>query len=204
MRNETSAAGQPCRLIWVRHASPEGQGLLLGQSDVPLSAKGLRQLPRLAEKLAQYPAQAVYSSDLERAHRTAAAISQRLGVEVKILPGLREIHFGRWEGLSWAEITRRFPQAARRWLDDFPRQPIPGGEDFSKFKRRVRNELRNLVAAHRGGCAIVVAHAGVIRIALASALRMPGRYLSQIAQDYGGVNVIDYFPDAAIVRCMNG
>jgi len=50
----------------------------------------------------------------------------------------------------------------------------------------------------------VVAHAGVIRIALASALGMPDRYLFRIAQDTGGVNVIDYFPDGAIVRCMNG
>ncbi len=204
MRNEISAPGQPCRLVCVRHAAPEGQGLFLGQSDMPLSAKGRRQLPRLAEKLSQYPAQAIYASDLQRAHRTAAVISRKLGVEVKILPGLREIHFGRWQGLSWAEITRRFPHAARRWLDDFPRQGIPGGEDFPEFKRRVRKELRNLIAAHAGGCAIVVAHAGVIRLVLASALGMPDRYLFRIAQDYGGVNVIDYFRDRAIVRCVNG
>jgi len=204
MRSESFEPGPACRLVWVRHASPEGEDSFLGQSDAPLSAKGQRQLPRLAEKISPYPARAVYASDLQRARATAAAVSQRLGVEVKIRRGLREIHFGRWQGLSWAEIAKRFPQAACRWVKDFPRQRIPGGEDFADFKRRVRHELGRIVAAHPGGCAIVVAHAGVIRIALASALGMPDRYLFRIAQDTGAVNVIEYFPDGAIVRCMNG
>ena len=204
MGSESFEPSPACRLVWVRHATPEGDGLFLGQSDAPLSAKGRRQLAGLAEKITPYPVEAVYSSDLQRAQATAAAISRRLEVEAKVVPGLREIHFGRWQGLSWAEITRRFPQAARRWLNDFPRQRIPGGEDFAEFKRRVRRELRKIVAAHPGGCAMVVAHAGVIRIALASALGVPDRYLFRIAQDCGGVNVIDYFPDGAIVRCVNG
>ncbi len=204
MRNDSFAPGPACRLVWVRHAPSEGEGLLLGQRDVPLSAKGCRQLPRLVQKITRYAAQAVYSSDLLRARATAAAISRRLGVEVELRPGLREIDFGCWQGLSWDQLTERFPQAARRWLKDFPRQPIPGGEDFREFKRRVRRELLRVVAAHPGGCAIVVTHGGVIRTALVSALGMPERYLFRIAQDSGGVNVIDYFPDGAIVRCVNG
>ncbi len=204
MRCDRFAPGPTCRLVWVRHASCEGEGLLLGQRDAPLSTKGRRQLPRLVQKISPYAAQAVYSSDLLRARATAAAISRRLGVEVELRPGLREIHFGRWQGLSWAQITDRFPQAARRWLKDFPRQPIPGGEDLQKFKRRLRRELLRIVAAHPGGCAIVVTHAGVIRTTLASVLGMPDRYLFRIAQDCCGMNVIDYFPEGAIVRCMNG
>ncbi len=204
MRSETSERSRACRLIWVRHASPEGEGLFLGQSDVPLSTKGRRQLPRLAEKISQYPAQAVYSSDLQRARATAAVISRRHKVEVKILSGLREIHFGRWQGLSWAEVAKRFPRAARPWQKGFPRERIPGGEDFAGFKRRVRRTLIKIVAAHPGGCAIIVAHAGVLRVVIASALGIRDRYLFRIALDYGQVNVIDYFPDSAIVRCVNG
>jgi broad specificity phosphatase PhoE len=204
MRSEVWTTSPTCRLVWVRHASPEGEGLFLGQSDVPLSTKGRRQLPRLAQKISQYPAQAVYSSDLQRARATAAAISRRLRVEVKILSGLREIHFGRWQGLSWAEIGKRFPRVARRWQKGFPWQRIPGGEDFAEFKRRVRRTLIKIVGAHPGGCAIVVAHAGVLRVVIASALGIRDRYLFRIAPDYGRVNIIDYFPGGAIVRCVNG
>lgn len=204
MGSESFEPSPACRLVWVRHATPDGDGLFLEQSDAPLSAAGRRQLPRLVERISHYRAQAIYSSDLERARATAAAISRRLEVEAKVVPGLREIHFGQWQGLSWVEITKRFPRAARRWLDDFPRQRIPSGEDFAEFKRRVRRELRKIVAAHPGGCAIVIAHAGVIRTALASALGVPDRCLFRIVQDCGRVNVIDYFPEGAIVRCVNG
>jgi alpha-ribazole phosphatase len=201
---ERSEPSRTCRLIWVRHASPEGEGLFLGQSDVPLSPEGRRQLPRLAEKISKYPAEAVYSSDLQRAWSTAAAISRRIKVKVNALPGLREIHFGRWQGLRWAEISRRFPRAARRWQKGFPRQGIPGGEDFARFKKRVRRTLIKIVASHPGGCAIVVTHAGVLRVVIAGALGIRDRYLFRIAQDYGQVSVIDYLPDSAIVRCVNG
>ena len=204
MRSETWEPSPACRLIWVRHASPEGEGLLLGQSDVPLSSKGRRQLPCLAQKISQYPAQAVYSSDLRRARATAAAISRGLQIEVKTLSGLREIHFGRWQGMSWAEIAERFPRVARRWLKGFPRERIPGGEDFAGFKRRVRRALMKIVAAHPGGCAVVVAHAGVLRVVIARALGVGDRYLFRIAPDYGQMTVIDYFPESAIVRCVNG
>jgi len=88
-------------------------------------------------------------------------------------------------------------------MSNFPREPIPGGEGFHKFKARVRRELRQLVAAHTGECAVVVTHAGVIRVTLASALGIPDRYLSRITQDFGGVTIVDYFRSGATVRCVN-
>ncbi len=204
MRGETAGLEGACRLIWVRHAPPDGEGLFLGQSDVPLSTRGRRQLPRLVEKISRYQVQAIYSSDLRRALATAAAISRKLGMKVQRRPGLREIHFGAWEGLTWKQITERFPEAACGWMENFPRQPIPQGEEFRRFKARVRRELRRMVTANSGGCAIVVTHAGVIRAALASALGMPDRNLFRIASDFGAMSVIDYFSGSAVVRCMNG
>ncbi len=200
---QLSGPADVCRLIWVRHARPEGAGLFLGQSDVPLSRFGRRQIPRLVEKVSLYPAQAVYTSDLLRAVATAKAISRSLKTEAACRPGLREIQLGRWEGLSWAEIAERFPEAARRWMKNFPRKPAPGGEEFRIFKARVRHELREIIAAHRGGCAVVVTHAGVIRLALADALGMPDRYLSRVHHDFGGMTIIDYFSRGAMVHCVN-
>ncbi len=199
----TSGPAGVCRLIWIRHACPEGAGLFLGQSDVPLSRSGRRQLPGLVEKISHYPAGAVYTSDLRRAVTTARAISRRFELEAECRPGLREIRFGRWEGLSWAGIAERFPRKAREWMKNFPRRPAPGGEEFHAFKARVRRESRAIVAAHRGGCAVVVTHAGVIRLILASALGMPDRYISSIHCDFGGMTVIDYFAHGIVVHCVN-
>lgn len=195
--------GEVCRLIWIRHAGCEGEGLFLGQEDVPLSTSGRRQLPALAQKISPYRVQAIYTSDFRRAVATAAAISRTLGIKAESRSSLREIQFGCWEGLSWTEVSERFPQAASKWMRNFPREPIPGGECFHEFKARVRQELRELIAAHRGECAVVVTHAGVIRVMLASALGIPDRYLSRINQDYGGMSIIEYFRGGAVVQCVN-
>ena len=175
----------------------------MGQKDAPLSAYGRRQLPAVAKKLYSYHVRAIYASDLQRATATAAAISRLLGVDVESRSALREIQLGCWEGLSWAEISERFPQVAHKWMRNYPCEPIPGGEAFHDFKSRVRHELRQLIAAHTGECVVVVTHAGVIRVTIASALGIPDRNLSRITQDFGGMSIIDYFGGGAIVRSVN-
>ncbi len=198
-----SGAIDGCRVIWVRHARPQGAGLFLGQADVPLSRSGRSQLPGMIEKISLHSVQAVYTSDLRRTVATAKPISRALKIEAECRPGLREIQLGRWEGLSWAEIIKRYPGAAHEWMKHFPRRPAPRGEEFRAFKDRVRNERKRIIAAHRGGCAVVVTHAGVIRLILADALGMPDRYLSRVHHEFGGMTIIDYFSRGAVVRCVN-
>jgi len=193
-----------CRLLLVGHATAEGNGRFQGQQDVSLTTAGRQELDLLVEKCSQHPIQAVYSSDLERARHTACAVARRFGLEVEVRPALREMHFGQWQGLSWKQVNRRFPELARQWTEHFPRQPIPGAEFFREFKRRVDREVRAVVAANRGRCALVVTHAGVIRVTLAKVLGLPQRNLSRLAQDPCSLNVIDYFDEGAIVQCING
>lgn len=193
-----------CRLVLVRHAAARASGCFQGQRDVPLTAVGLRQLPGLVRKLSQYRIQAVYSSDLARARVTAAAVAREFKKQVESRPGLREMHFGNWQGLSWKLIAKRFPRLSRLWMQRFPRQPIPGAECFSHFKKRVEREWRDIVAANPRRCILVVTHAGFIRVVLASALGMPERNLFRVAQDPCAINVIDHFCDGMLVRCING
>jgi broad specificity phosphatase PhoE len=121
---------RPCRVVLVRHATAEGQGRFLGQQDASLSARGRRELPRLMAKLAMYDIEGVYCSDLRRARSTARAIASAAQLAIAVRPGLREMHFGRWEGRSWREIARTNPSAARSWLKHFPKHRAPGGEAF--------------------------------------------------------------------------
>ena len=193
-----------CRLILVRHAIAEGNGRFQGHLDVSLASEGRRELRLLCEKCSRYPVRAVYSSDLQRARQTADAIARNLGLDVDIRPELREINFGQWEGLSWNQIATRFPHLAALWIERFPSQAIPGGEPISQFKKRIAAGIREIVAANRGQCALVVTHAGVIRFTLGKALGLPARNLFRLAQDSCAVNVIDYLEKGAVVRCING
>lgn len=203
-RRDKVMTDKACRLVLVRHALARGDGRFQGQRDVPLTAIGRRQLRALVDTLERYAVDGVYCSDLFRAHATAAALARRCEVGLEIRPNLREMHFGRWEGLSWTQVRQRFPRIARAWLTEFPQPLIPGGEPFADFKKRVAQELQGIVAANRGRCVVVVTHAGVIRIALGKTLGIKDRNLFRIAQAPCAVNVIDYFRGGVIVRCVNG
>jgi broad specificity phosphatase PhoE len=194
----------PCRVVLVRHASAEGQGDFLGQRDAPLSALGRQQLPALVRHPRLHRVDVVYCSDLSRATATAAAIARRRRVVPVVRPRLREMHFGRWEGLSWDQVVERFPRIARRWLDTRATPAVPGGEAMASFKRRVTLELKRIVAANPGRHVVVVTHAGVIRIAIGAALGLSERHLFRVAQAPCAVSVIDYFRGGVIVQCLNG
>ncbi len=204
MRGHIPSDNRPCRVVLVRHAVAEGQRRFLGQRDAPLSVRGRRQLPGLVAKIAKYHIEAVYCSDLRRARSTARAIARSTQLPVEVRPGLREMHFGRWEGLSWPDIARTFPQAARAWLTHFPKHRPPGGEAFAAFRQRALRELNQIVSTNPGRCVVVVSHAGVTRIVLARALGMTDRHLFRLAQDPCAINVIDYFRDGVVVSCVNG
>jgi broad specificity phosphatase PhoE len=113
------------------------------------------------------------------------------------------MHFGQWEGLSWNQIATRFPTLAALWIERFPRQAIPGAEPLSRFKKRIAAGVREIVAANRGQCALVVTHAGVIRFTLGKVMGLPARNLFRLAQGSCAVNVIDYLETGAVVRCIN-
>lgn len=114
------------------------------------------------------------------------------------------MHFGRWEGLSWRQIARRFPRLSRIWLTRFPHHTIPGAERFDTFKKRVTRELDEIVTANPGSCVAIVTHAGVVRLILAGALGVPDRNMFRIVLDPGALSVIDFFQDGATVQLVNG
>jgi probable phosphoglycerate mutase len=98
---------EPTRILAIRHGETAWNvdTRLQGHLDIPLNDVGLRQAQHLAQALAQRdPIDAVYASDLSRAHTTAQAIAQAVGLTVNTHVGLRERHFGAFQGLSLIHI----------------------------------------------------------------------------------------------------
>lgn len=152
------------RLLLIRHAETDLAGTFCGSSDPAINPAGETQIIDLLEALSQHPIDVVYSSDLRRASMTAQPIADRFAATLKIVPGLREIHFGEWESLTWKEIERRAPVTAQRWLDEFPRLPAPCGESIESFEARVLSTFDTLDTFNRN--VAIVAHAGVLRVLL--------------------------------------
>jgi broad specificity phosphatase PhoE len=171
-------------IVLLRHAHTEMAGRFCGEIDPPLSKQGRQQLPKVAEELAKYPVTHVFSSDLLRSRQTANSIVAKLRLTVELLHGLRELRFGEWEGLDWAEVSERYPEYAQRWMAQYPWLPAPGGEDFGAFRDRVRGALAEVADRISGGCAVVVTHGGVIRTAMLDIQKLPESALAGIECGY--------------------
>jgi len=155
-------------LLFIRHAETDLAGRFSGHSDPSVNERGFRQIEELLKVLENEPIDAVYTSDLSRSVTTADAIGRRFGLSPITVPAFREIDFGEWEGLSWAEIESHDRAYARRWLEAYPNLPAPGGEPFGSFQSRVLTEIRRHIAVSAERCAAVVTHAGVMRLVLCS------------------------------------
>ena len=150
-------------LLLVRHAETDLKGTFCGHTDPTLNDAGRAQLPATLERIGSASVKLVISSDLLRAQETAAAIAEKFQVEHLLRPGLREIYFGEWEGLTWQQIEARDPDFARRWHQEFPNLTIPGGESLSNFEARIAAELDYLRTLPQDGVTVVVTHGGVLR-----------------------------------------
>ncbi|QHE84201.1 histidine phosphatase family protein [Hydrogenophaga sp. BPS33] len=165
---------QVTRILAVRHGETAWNvdGRIQGHTDIALNEKGRWQAEQLALALRDEPIAAVYASDLGRAFDTAQAVGRLKGLEVAPHKGLRERHFGRFEGLSWAELERRWPAEALAWRKRMPDFAPAGGESLEQLQRRIIPTVLDLASRHPGEQVLLVAHGGVMDILYRAATRL--------------------------------
>ena len=175
----------------------------IGHLDVPLSPHGERQCVAQARALDAVPLDAVFSSDLVRARRSAEIIGAPHRLAPRPLPALREMSMGRWEGLTADEIAAREPAAFDDWMRRIGEFPFPDGESLPDLVARAWPALERIVADHAGGSVAVVAHGGTNRALLCRALGLPlGRILA-FGQDYGALSMITARTDGWVLGRLN-
>ncbi len=145
------------RLFLVRHSEPDITGVLLGQCDPPLSEAGRAQAALILEDV---PLAIVYTSPLRRARETAELMAR--GAPVVVIDGLREITYGAWDGLTWADIEAADPDLAVNKLRDWRKFTPAGGEHWDTFVTRVKQAFEPLLLGPEP--AAIVAHAAVNEI----------------------------------------
>ena len=153
-------------ILFIRHAATDMAGTFCGHSDPPVNAQGREQIENMLACLSDEAWDAVYSSDLKRAVTTAEPLARASHCHVVTTPGLREIHFGSWEGLTWKQIEERDAAYAQRWIESFPFLDAPMGESFAVFEQRVLKEVERLSRIAEGKRVAVVTHGGVMRVVL--------------------------------------
>ena len=162
-------------LILIRHGETawNRERRMQGQTDTPLSDIGRAQAQALGQRLARHAFAAIYSSDLKRAWDTAAAISQASGRTVVSEPRLRERTFGIFEGLTYEEMTQRYPDEHARFSMRDPDYAMPGAESPRQFFERSLGCLEDIVAAHPGETVVAVTHGMVLDTLYRAAHKLP-------------------------------
>jgi probable phosphomutase (TIGR03848 family) len=188
----------------VRHGQTPTTGVTLpgGAPGLHLGDKGREEAADVAGRIACLPRiAAVYSSPLERAQETAAAIAAASGLPVIVEPGLLECDYGEWTGLALKDLRKK-PEwkVIQRYPSGFR---FPGGESFTEMQARVTGTLTRLVAAHPGHIVVAVSHADPIRTAAAHALGTHLDLFQRIAVFTASVTAIAYGPAGPTVLAVN-
>ncbi len=197
------------RLYLVRHGetvnTSEGTFRYNGHLDVDVSREGVRQLARVARCLKDRPVTGVYSSDLVRARRGAEAIARYFpGAACEEFRDLREVKQGIWEGLTLQEVWEKYPEEARKKFQDYVFYRIPGGENLIEAQERAVKIIQRLVERHAREEFVVVAHGGINSLIICWVLGLDLHNVFHFRQDFGALNVIEFFEDGKSLRILNG
>lgn len=190
--------GQEPELVYlIRHGETPWNraGRYQGWRDVPLSARGRLQALWVARALSRAGLGAVVTSDLRRALATAAPLVRRSGAALIVEPGLREMSFGRWEGLTTAQIRARFGDELEAYRRDPVEVPAGGGESFRQLAERVSEAWQRAVRRAGARRVAVVAHGATIKAIVCDLLGLPYRERRRIVVDNGSVSLFRLGPD---------
>ncbi|PWH14718.1 MAG: histidine phosphatase family protein [Anaerolineae bacterium] len=186
------------RFILVRHGQTEWNRIerFRGRADVPLNETGLKQAKATGLRIAkEWQVDAVYSSPLSRAARTAEAIAEHFSLSVQPQPGLIDIDYGEWQGLTPDEVATRWRDELNRWYQQPHLCRIPGGESLEHLRQRGIQAIHELAKHHRGQTIVVVGHTVINRILLLAILGLGNDRFWRLRQDTCAINLFEEADD---------
>ena len=165
-------------ILIIRHGQTDWNAIrrLQGHSDIPLNETGLEQARTLGRLLSEEKLDAIVSSDLLRAHQTAAEVAKWHSLPVLVDQSFRERSYGAFEGLVRSEIRHRFPGSYPAWLAVDPDHILPSGlrpsETIRSLHERATKAICTLGARFGGKKVALVTHYGIVKSAYRAAKKI--------------------------------
>ncbi len=193
------------KLILVRHGNTASNSAerFWGRTDVELSAEGIRQAERLRDRLAAEKIGIIYASNLRRTSATAEIIASAHQTGIIPCPELREIDFGKIEGLTFQEISQLYPELVESWYAGAYTFRYPGGESLKEVYNRVKKFTRRLEASAPEKTVLIVAHSGTLKMLVCNLLGFGLRYSRRIRLDLASLSIVETYPRIAILNLLN-
>ncbi len=180
------------KLFLIRHGQTlwNKEGRYQGDMDIGLTRVGFKQARLAAKYLSKVDFSNIYSSPLRRAIDTANIINKTRNLKIIARENLKEINFGKWEGMKFDQINMMFHDDYQNWLADPYNNCPTGGESFKQVKERAAAEIDNIVNENEDGSSVaVVTHGGVILSLLVHWLQIPICRWKSIIQRQGAINI---------------
>jgi alpha-ribazole phosphatase len=193
------------KLLLVRHGETDRNSSqrFWGRTDVNLGTTGLRQAEQLRDRLAIEKIDVVYSSVMRRAMVTAQTLADPHNLSIVGCPELREIDFGKIEGLNFDEVQNQFPEIAHAWINHETSLIYPEGEGLAQLEKRI-SEFRIRLNDHKDDRVIlVVAHSGVLRSLICQILELDMKSRWNIQVDLASLSILEIYDGRPLLSLLN-
>ena len=177
-------------LFLIRHGQTDfsRENRFCGSIDPPLNETGSRMAEAFGTAYAAKKWDAIYCSPSLRARQTAGALASRVGTELVVDEGLREISYGEWESLRHEDAKAKWPDVYAYWAADTASRATPGGETAFAVAARAAPVLERVRREHPDGRVLIASHKATIRILICALLGMDVRlFRDRIAQPVAAV-----------------
>ena len=193
------------RLIIVRHGRTEWNRVerFRGRADIGLDEVGMKQAESAAKRITGWPISMIYSSPLRRASTTAEVIADRVGLKLRLMPGIIDIDYGVWQGLSTEEVVARDSRLYSQWIESPNKVKFPGGESFAEVRERVASAVNGLIQQHPKETVVLVSHKVICQILILSLLGLDNSHFWQITQDFCAMNLFEVRGGIPSALCLN-
>lgn len=191
------------KVILIRHGETDWsyQKKYCGFSDIDLNEKGRQQARELHKRLNKEKINEVYSSDMKRTLQFAEIVFK--DVPIKEMVGLRELNFGIFEGLTYQDLMKKYPQTYGKWLEKPLNIAVPQGESLHSMAQRVRKALRRIVSHNSNKTVAVFTHGGPIKVIACDILKLGLQGIWKIEEELASISIIEFIEGRGKIHVLN-
>jgi len=173
-----------------------------GRIDIELNETGIKQAELLADYLSGLKIDAIYSSPLKRAVKTAEMMASYHKLDVEIASGLIDFNYGKWQGLSHQKVKDKYKELYAEWINHPDQVKIPAGESLDDVRQRAMGVVTKVIAEHEGIVALV-SHRVVNKVLICALLGLDNSHFWNIRLDTCGITTFVYENERFILTKHN-
>ena len=193
-------------LYLLRHGQTEysRSNAFCGSVDPELTEDGIEMAQTFAVAYQSLEWQAIYASPMQRAIATATPLAEKLGIELELRDGLKEINYGKWEGQTVPTVSSEYHDDYIRWTADPAWYPPTGGELAVAIASRALVVIEEIKQRYSSGNILIVSHKATIRIILCSLLGVDvGRFRFRFGCPVGSVSKVEFGAHGPLLHSLS-